>query len=203
MNHGPCDYITCGLYKSTLLPNLSTTVLTLTLIPYLHLSHQPIVLLPLVLLHEIHPLGVHQSMMMTLARGAANPNVKLKVRHWEWVKHTSVRKGNTAFPILLKHMVLLIYFSLSHFWHTHECGETFLCYKKMCSEPDDKWPRLFGLSVGKDTKNRGIKATWRAHMQSKFDNHQLASHKAWRKYSLLTFKYMKNLKNSTYRQIHM
>ena len=90
--------------------------------------------------------------------------------------------------------------------------------RKMCSEPDDKWPRLFGLSVGKDTKSRGIKATWRAHMQSKFDNHQLASaieakwnRKSgmldlsifWRKYSLLIFKYMKNLKNSIYCQIHM
>ena len=44
MNHEPCDCITCGLCKSTLLSNLSTIVLTLTLIPYLHPNHQPIVL---------------------------------------------------------------------------------------------------------------------------------------------------------------
>lgn len=26
---------------------------------------------------------------------------------------------------------------------------------------DDKWPYLFGLSIGKETKNGGTKTTWR------------------------------------------
>lgn len=203
MSHGPRDYITYGLCEP-LLSIFRTTVLTLPLIfPCLYHSKHPVVLSSF----SFAPRNLSfMSPSVHAVHGNRGCKCQAPGRYCEWVKWARIRNEILFLSFLLKHVVLLVYLSLSHFDTDMSIEKCFFSIRRMCCEPDNKWAHSYhSLGIGKETEyyNQG-------HVQSKWDSPLCSIDATWNMNPEMLdlsiflreghqlFKHRKNFKDSIY-----